>query len=63
MKTVNISDTRNIQGGTDICYNGYILNRCGGQTYTTCQVCGKRYYGFGCISSILWHCIWTGHMR
>lgn len=63
MKKVNIADTRQIKGGSDMCYNGYILSRCGGKTYTTCQRCGVRYYGFGCITQILWHCIWTGHMR
>ncbi len=63
MKKLSAHETRDIKGGSDICYNGYILSTCGGQVYTTCQVCGTRYYGFGCISSIIWHCIWTGHMR
>lgn len=63
MKTLSNREARSINGGADICYNGYILSKCGGQYYTTCQVCKKRYYGFGCISSILWHCIWSGHMR
>lgn len=63
MKAISSIEARNIQGGKNTCYEGYILSSCGGQIYTTCQKCGKRYYGFGCISSILWHCIWTGHMR
>ncbi len=63
MKTLTVNETRNINGGADFCYNGAILSYCGGQPYTTCGVCKKRFYGFGCMTAILWHSIWTGHMR